>query len=359
MLDIRSHTFLEVYRCRNFTRAAERLNITQPAASQHVKHLERHYGCTLFCKHGRSIEPTAAGDLLYQALSAQVNDERRLAGELAALAVREEPGIRLRLGATRTIGEFVMPQLIVSHLVEHPADELSLVVENTHELVRRLDAGELDAALVEGPFDHGGFDAATLSHEAYVAVAAPNVGERLGRRAGCAGAERAASASTHDASIIDAGPSIHSAADTVRGGSPRFETDDRAAATKANPFAKSPVPVTRHALADLLAQPLIVRETGSGTREILEKHLTARDLGFADFARVIELGSIAAIKAAVAAGLGVSFLYRVAVAEELAAGALTDVTPADLAFGHDFTLIWQRGSRYADRYRELAASWQA
>lgn len=309
MLDTRTYTFLEVYRCRNVTRAAARLNITQPAASQHLRHLERHYGCALFRKQGRSIEPTAAGDLLYQALSTQVNDERRLMAELAALAAhdgQDVAGMRLRLGATRTIGAFVMSRLIVAHLKDRPTDDLSLVVDNTHELVRLLEHGELDAALVEGPFDRTAFDAAVVAHEPFVAVAAPQVAAGLG---------------TADAN----------------GG--------------AGPGATAPQ------LANLLALPLILREAGSGTREILERHLAARDLGPADFARTIELGSIGAIKAAAAAGLGVSFLYRIAAAPELAAGALADVTPADLAISHDFTLIWQRGSRYAERYRALAAAW--
>lgn len=307
MLDMRTYTFLEVYRCRNVTRAAARLNITQPAASQHLRHLERHYGCALFRKQGRSIEPTAAGDLLYQALSTQVNDERRLMAELAALAAHDgqrAAGMRLRLGATRTIGAFVMPQLIVAHLKDRPTDDLSLVVDNTHELVRLLEHGELDAALVEGPFDRGAFDAAVVAHESFAAVAAPQVAAGLG------------------------------------GTGADAETD--AAAPR---------------LSDLLALPLILREAGSGTREILERHLAAHDLGTADFARTIELGSIGAIKASAAAGLGVSFLYRIAAAPELAAGALADVTPTDLAISHDFTLIWQRGSRYAERYRTLAAAW--
>ena len=101
----------------------------------------------------------------------------------------------------------------------------------------------------------------------------------------------------------------------------------------------------------------MLREPGSGTREILERHLAARELSVDDFAGVIELASIPAIKACVAAGAGVSFLYRVAVERELASGELADVTPADLSIEHDFSLIWQRGSRYAGHYRALLREW--
>lgn len=111
-------------------------------------------------------------------------------------------------------------------------------------------------------------------------------------------------------------------------------------------------------VADLLGRRLILREPGSGTREILERHLATRDLTTEDFAGVIELSSIPAIKACAAAGAGVSFLYRAAVERELADGTLVDVTPLDLAIEHDFSLIWQRGSRYGGRYRALLREWR-
>lgn len=110
-------------------------------------------------------------------------------------------------------------------------------------------------------------------------------------------------------------------------------------------------------IAELLDRRLILRESGSGTREILEHNLAARDLSVSDFSGVVELASIPAIKACVAAGAGVSFLYRVAVESELADGRLVDVTPKDFAIEHDFALIWQRGSRYANGYRALLREW--
>lgn len=115
--------------------------------------------------------------------------------------------------------------------------------------------------------------------------------------------------------------------------------------------------VPHSSISDLLYHRLILREPGSGTREIFEQHLAARNRSVRDFASVIELASIPAIKACVAAGAGVSFLYRAAVEEELARGELADVTPEDFIIEHDFSLIWQRGSRYAKRYRALLRAW--
>ena len=98
MLDYRTHTFLAVYRARSFTRAAEELHVTQPAVSQHIRQLEAHYGCVLFSKTGRGVEPTEAGRLLYRALDVEENDEARLRAELDALVAEKDTRPPLRLG---------------------------------------------------------------------------------------------------------------------------------------------------------------------------------------------------------------------------------------------------------------------
>lgn len=290
MLDYRTHTFLTVCRTGSFTRAAEQLHVTQPAVSQHVRQLERHYGCALFAKAGRGVEPTEEGELLYRALDAAENDERRLRAELEALR-REGGRAPLRLGCTRTVADHVAPRILPAHLLRHPAERVCMRAGNTAELVALIDRGEIDLALVEGSFDREAFESEVFSRERFVAVAAAGEGP-LG---------------------IDA----------------------------------------------LLGRRLVLREPGSGTREILERHLAARGLSVSDFADTVEVASIPAIKACVAAGVGVSFLYRVAVEAELAAGELADVTPEGLALEHDFSLIWQRGSRYAARYRALLREWRA
>lgn len=292
MLDHRTHTFLAAYRTGSFTRAAEELHVTQPAVSQHIRQLERHYGQPLFAKTARGVRPTEAGELLYRALDATENDERRLRAELDALDGEKSARPPLRLGCTRTIADHVAPRLLANHLSRHPDERVLMRAGNTHELMALIEDGEIDFALVEGPFDRTALESAPLSREPFAAVAAP-------------GAPRPAS------------------------------------------------------LADLLGHRLVLREPGSGTREILERHLAARDLTVGDFTGVVELASIPAIKACVRAGVGVSFLYRVAVADELEAGTLADVTPPDLPIEHDFSLVWQRGSRYGERYRALLRTWRS
>ncbi|HJG31723.1 MAG TPA: LysR family transcriptional regulator [Collinsella ihuae] len=291
MLDYRAYTFLEVCRQRSYTRAAEELHISQPAVSQHIRQLEQQYGCALFAKAGRGIEPTPAGEELFRALGAMANDEERLQRELGTLNENAAARAPLRFGCTRTVADYVAPCILAEHLACRPDDQILMQVENTAELLNQIETGTIDFALVEGSFDRARFDHVVFSCEPYVAIA-------------------------------------RHALDAAR-------------------------------LEDLLGKRIILREPGSGTREILERYLAVRNLSVRDFAGIIELASIPAIKACVRAGAGISFLYRAAVESELAKGELADVTPADMSIEHHFELIWQRGSLFADRYRALARTWQA
>ena len=120
MLDYRTRTFLTVCRAGSFTQAARELLVTQPAVSQHIRQLEAHYGCPLFAKTGRGVEPTEAGRLLYQALDAAANDEVRLRSELAQLTDEKSARPPLRLGCTRTVADYVAPRLLARTPVPPP-----------------------------------------------------------------------------------------------------------------------------------------------------------------------------------------------------------------------------------------------
>ncbi|MDM8162753.1 MULTISPECIES: LysR family transcriptional regulator [Collinsella] len=206
-----------------------------------------------------------------------------------------EPERELRLGCTRTVADYLAPLLLTRERGAGALVDVALTVGNTAELTRALTAGELDLALVEGFFDRALFEAEVVAREPFVAVA-------------------------------------------------------RAGNGALSPGART--------LEDLLRCELVVRERGSGTREILERLLAARDRRIGDFARVTELGGIPAIKAVVRASDAVTFIYRMAVADELACGELEDVTPDGFAVSHDICGIWQRGSIYEDDLRALVGRWR-
>lgn len=112
-------------------------------------------------------------------------------------------------------------------------------------------------------------------------------------------------------------------------------------------------------LTDLLVEPLLLREEGSGTRVILEYYLKEHGLAAADFARTVEIGNIGAIKTLLKSGYGVSFLYRAAIRPEEAAGTLGVIELSDFRLRHDIMFLFPKNSNFRADYtaifRELRA----
>lgn len=106
-------------------------------------------------------------------------------------------------------------------------------------------------------------------------------------------------------------------------------------------------------LEELCGHTLLVRETGSGSREILERELESRNLVPADFHRVIEVSSISTIKTLIKENCGITFLYEAAAREELKAGSLREIKLEDVGVQHDFTFIWNKGSLFSSYYHEI------
>ena len=285
MLDFRMETFLAVCQCMNFTRASEQLNITQPAVSQHIRFLEKHYNTKLFRYEGKKLRLTGAGEILRNASLTMMHDEISMQSEMQKSEEAEE----IRFGATRTVGDTLMGGILEKYLREYPDADIHMVVENTRELLERLDDGRIDFALVEGFFKKSEYDYQKYSEENYIAVCSPDYQFR--------------------------------------------ENPDR--------------------IENLFQERLLLREEGSGTREVLERYLDSQNLSLSDFERTMEAGSLHTIKELTKSGCGITFLYEVAVREELKSGALIKIPLKDFQVTHEFTFIWRRGSIYADRYREI------
>jgi len=286
MMDFRMDTFLKVCRHMNFTKAAESLNITQPAVSQHIHYLEGFYNVKLFAYKGKRMYLTNAGDILYQAAITMKHDDLYLKEIINDLNKRKN---RLIFGATLTISEFVMAKHIKLYLNLYPDTEVRMVEGNTSELLEKLRTGEVDFALVEGNYAKKEYDYLVYSQERYIPVCS---------------------------------------ADYI--------------------FQKKP-----KELADLLSERIIIRESGSGTREILEKNLECRNLEIEDFRYTVEIGGINAIKSLVELGCGITFLYQAAVKKELEKGILREIKLDDFKISHDFAFIWNKSSAFSENYREI------
>lgn len=286
MLDFRMETFLAVCRHLNYTRAAEELNITQPAVTQHIQYLQGYYGVKLFTYHSKRLTLTAGGELLRGAALSMLHDEEKLKRDLKDLQAGRRS---LRFGATLTIGEYLLPGPLAAYMKRNPRVDIHMVVENTHTLLHQLNDGQLDFAVVEGYFRKNEYDHILWSREPYICVCA----------------------------------------------------------------AGHPLPSPAPALEDLFQQDLILRDPGSGSRDVLVRALEGRNHHLGDFRHIIEVSDLFAIKELVKAGCGVTFLYRKAVERELAEGSLRQVPLTDFSLSHEFTFLWRKNSVFEAEFRAV------
>ena len=167
MLDFRIRTFIYVCKYMNFTLAAEKLHITQPAVSQHIHYLEELYNVKLFERVGKKIRLTAAGELLFLAVTTLKNDERVMVTKMKEQYSHKKT---LIFGVTLTIGEYVIAAPLAHYLRKHPETDIHIKYANTAELLNSLKKGEINFALVEGYFKADEYDTLVYRSEEYIPV---------------------------------------------------------------------------------------------------------------------------------------------------------------------------------------------
>ena len=145
MLDFRIDTFLEVCRLMNYTRAAEQLNLTQPAVSQHIRWLEEQCGVKLFHYENKQLNLTAAGQMLRSAAITMKQDQMFL---YRRMQEADSEDADLCFGVTPTVGMYLIPKPLAAYRRRHPSAKVSMQVENSELLCRWLDSGEIDFAIL-------------------------------------------------------------------------------------------------------------------------------------------------------------------------------------------------------------------
>lgn len=164
MLDYRIDTFLTLCEQMNYRKTAEKLNMTQPGVTQHIHYLESFYGVKLFEYNGRQLTRTRQAELLKRHFDS-------VRGEEAFLKERfhQTNTVHMRVGATKTIGEFVIVPAVKKFL-SRENHSLDLIVENTENLLTMLSHGELDFAVIEGVFDKERYPHHLFKKEPFVGI---------------------------------------------------------------------------------------------------------------------------------------------------------------------------------------------
>ena len=165
-MDPKLHTFLTLCQTMNYRLAAEHLHLSQPAVTKQIQSLEQSLQTKLFTYDGHTLHKTEKCLLLERyAISQQYQFEE------LQLAIAGKKHLKLRIGATKTIGDYVLIHAIKDYLSD-PSHEISLVVDNTKHLLQMLDENRLDFAVIEGTFSKTKYDSYLLRMEPFVGICA-------------------------------------------------------------------------------------------------------------------------------------------------------------------------------------------
>lgn len=285
MLDFRVHTFIELCRTKNYTKAAEKLHMTQPAVTQHIKYLEEFYNCKLFNYDKRVLKTTEQGEKLYKYLLTMISDERKVKEDI--LGVNSNKKV-LRLGATLTIGEYIIPKILDSLSESMRELDIKVMVKDTSELLEELKKGSIEFALVEGFFEKTDYDSYIFAKEKFVGIC------------------------SKDSELAD----------------------------------------KKCTFEDLLDRRLILREEGSGSRGIFEKILYDNNLSIKNFKSRYEIENINVIKEMVKKDAGISFIYKKAVKKEIEEDKIAIIDMDGKIEEREFNFVFLKNSYHKDEYRD-------
>ena len=263
MADRRLQVFYTVAKQLSFTKAAEQLFMTQPAVTFQVKQLEEHFNTRLFERNHGRIALTAAGQLVLgyaeRILTLSEEMDTRVSELTGAVSGA------LLLGASTTIAEYMLPQILGEFKAAHPEVQAHMMVANSETIVHRVAEHSIDIGLIESPTYLPSLQNEVCCEDELVVICAP--GHALARRK------------------------------TLRA-------------------------------QDLASVAWVRREAGSGTREFTDNYIRECGLGPDDLDVVMELGSPEAMKGAVATGSAVAVVSRATITKELQLGTLVAIALA-------------------------------
>jgi DNA-binding transcriptional LysR family regulator len=273
-MDIKLKLFCAVAETRSFSKTSKIVHLSQPAVSLQIQALEEFFETKLFDRSGGEINLTAAGELLYHQARHILDHYTDVEKEMRKISGAIKGGFTL--GASTSIGNHVLPRVIIAFKKEHPKVKISMMVGNTKRIEELLKSGFIDFGLVAGECMGG-----KLKREAIM---------------------------SDDLVLI---------------------------VSREHPWAKKKVV----SILDILREPFILREEGSGTRQKIEEYFASHGISIDDMHIALVLGSTASIKEAVEAGVGVSIVSKWAVQRESADGRLKLVTFREGNIQRDLSLI--------------------
>ncbi len=264
MIEMRQiQVFLAVSELLNFSRAAEKIHLSQPTVSGHLKTLERYLKVELIERGQREIRLTPAGELFHPFARRIFALQKRAISEMALYAGAETG--RLEIGGSNTPGEYVLPAAVGHFRHRHRQAEITLKIGDSSSITDLVGDGKLELGLVGVAAPKSDFNSRICLEDELILVAGLKLSERL----------------------------------------------------------EIPEQIT---LEELKKLPFILREQGSGSRRVLETALSKKGLKrFSELNLIAEMGSAEAIRQALKNDLGVAVVSNLSVDEDLENGKLKKI----------------------------------
>ncbi|MCW3805415.1 LysR substrate-binding domain-containing protein [Plebeiibacterium marinum] len=278
-MDFRDRVFLSVAENLSFSKAAEEMFISQPAVTKHIKELESRLKSTLFERKGNRIYLTKAGKLNYEYLKKIKHQYEELEFELGRL--NDTFKGTLRIGASSTISQYVIPEALASFYKKYPKIDLHLLSGNSYEIQQKLINEQIDIALIEG------------------------------------------SSSMQELQYSD------------------FMPDEIVVVTGSNSVYSKRKQI---AISDLANIPLVLRERGSGTLEVIKKSLLENKVDFEDLNIVIHLGSTEAIKNFLTDFNGAALVSEKSISKEVELKQIVKINVPKLKIDRKFRIALRKGN---------------
>jgi len=279
-MDYRDLVFLSVAEKLSFSRAAEALNISQPAVTRHIKEIEERYRTTLFDRKGNKVYLTKDGEKVYHVLKDIARQYRELDFELGTQqgAVSGD----FIIGASSTIAQYVIPKVIASFHKRYPKINLFLMNGNSFDMERLLLDNQVDMALVENHSSQAGIRYSDFLDDELIVVTGKN--------------------------------SVYAKRESI-------------------------------GKDDLTQLPVVLREQGSGTLEVIKQVLSNQGIKFDDLNTLIHLGSTESIKNFLSDFDGLAIVSEKAVQTELYLKTLVRLKVTGLAIPRKFRIACKQGHK--------------
>lgn len=271
-MDQQLQVFVTVVEMGNFSHAAKKLHMTQPAVSQYIQSFERTMGMKLLERSNKFVRLNKAGEIVYHHAKEILGLYTKMHYLIDDLTNKTSGPISI--GASYTFGEYVLPNVIAKMHEKFPLITPTIMIGNTKEIANLVLGHQLDVGIIEGEFKDKNLTIEPFAEDFMYLVASPK--HRLFQKEG-----------------------------------------------ELN-------------ISELEEETWIVRENGSGTRDVTEKMFRLCEI---NPKKKLEFGSTQLIKESVEAGLGISLLSYWAVRKECSMGTLNVIKVEHFPIKREFSVV--------------------